>query len=150
MEILNGKKQLREKIRVLEKKFGILNENEMSCCGITLSQCYAIVEIGRAKSISLISLSKLLNLDNSTMSRTVNNLVTKGYAKRELDPQDRRYVNITLSDEGLQIFNNIEISMEDHFSIVYENIPDDKKKQVLESLQILVDVLDKVPGKQFC
>jgi len=143
MENLNEQKQLRESIRFLERMLGVLNDSEMSCCGVTMAQCHAIVEIGRAKSISLIDLAKILNLDNSTASRTVNNLVNGGLAVRELDPDDRRYVTISLTDSGTKIFNNIEVSMEEHFSKIYQYIPENKRSQVLESLQILVDVFGK-------
>jgi DNA-binding MarR family transcriptional regulator len=143
MENVNAQKQLRESIRHLERMLGVLNDNEMSCCGVTLAQCHTIVEIGRAKSISLIDLSNLLNLDASTTSRTVNNLVNSGYVKRELDPDDRRYVTISLTDTGMNIFNNIEVNMDAHFSIIYKSIPENKRSQVLESLQILADVFGK-------
>lgn len=143
MDKSNEKKQLREAIRVLERKLGLLSDNEMSCCEITMAQCHAIVEIGRAKSISLIDLSNLLNLDNSTLSRTVNNLVKSGFAQRELDPQDRRYVTISLTDSGLKIFRGIETDMDGHYAEIYDTIPEDKRNQVLESLEILIDVFNK-------
>jgi DNA-binding MarR family transcriptional regulator len=143
MDKINEKMQLRETIRLLERKLGLLSDNEMSCCNITMAQCHAIVEIGRAKNISLIDLSSLLNLDNSTLSRTVNNLVKSGLVQRELDAQDRRYVTITLTENGLKIFNGIECDMDSHYSEIYECIPEDKRDQVLESLQILIDVFNK-------
>ncbi len=143
MENMNKQKQLRESIRLLERMLGTLNDSEMSCCGVTMAQCHAIVEIGRANNISLIDLANTLNLDNSTTSRTVNNLVTNGFVKRELDPQDRRYITISLTNTGMSIFNNIETSMNAHFSTIYKCIPESKRSQVLESLQILIDVFGK-------
>lgn len=131
--------QLREYIRLLERKLGVLNDHEVSCCTITMAQCHAIVEIGRSGNISLVDLANLLNLDNSTMSRTVNNLVNSDYVKRELSPVDRRYVNISLTDKGIQLFNNIENTMEDKFIKIYNSIPEDKRTQVLESLKLLCD-----------
>ncbi len=143
MNFTDDTKQLREMIRILERKLGILQEKEYSCCDITLGQCHALVEIGRAKSISLIELAELLNLENSTMSRTVNNLVTSGLAKREIDPQDRRYVTISLTESGSRLFEGIEVDMNSYFGKVYESIPENKKQQVLESLQILIDAIGK-------
>src|SRR5512133_3813771 len=96
--------QLRELIRYLERKFGILEDGELSCCGISMAQCHALVEIGRAGSISLIDLAKLLDLDSSTMSRTVNGLVRNEIVERELDPSDRRYVTIKLTSKGIKSF----------------------------------------------
>ncbi len=136
-------KQLREIVRVLERKLGVLEDGEMDCCGISMAQCHALVEIGRAGSISLVELAKLLNLDNSTMSRTVNNLVSNKMAERELDPDDRRYVTIKLTPEGLANFHEIESNMGDYFMRIYAAIPKEKRVQVLDSLQILLKAISE-------
>lgn len=135
--------QLREIIRLLERKLGIVQEGEISCCGITMAQCHALVEIGRAKSISLNELAELINLEKSTMSRTVNNLVTSELAKRDIDPQDRRYASISLTNSGLKLYEDIEGGMNLYFEKVLETIPENKKQQVLESLQILLEAITK-------
>ncbi len=123
---------------MLERKLGVLEDGEMACCGISLAQCHALVEIGRVGSISLVDLSNLLNLDNSTMSRTVNNLVNNGMAQRQLDPNDRRFIAIQLTQKGLEQFQGIESSMGAYFKKIYAAIPAENRSQVLESLQILL------------
>lgn len=130
---------LRELIRVLVRNLGILEESEATCCGTTVSQCHAIVEIGRAKEISLNELAELLTLDKSTMSRTINKIVDSGLALRELDNEDRRYVSIKLTHEGIKIFNNIESSMEQYYQSIFTCIPEEKREQVLESLQLIIN-----------
>jgi DNA-binding MarR family transcriptional regulator len=147
MNLYDNPRQLRELIRILERKLGVLEECEFSCCGITISQCHALVEIGRAKNISLNELAELLNLENSTMSRTVNNLVTSELVKRDIDPQDRRYVAISLTDNGLKLYESIEDEMNLYFKNIYDRIPDSKKEQVLESIEILLEAIDK---NEFC
>lgn len=142
MNFTENPKQLREMIRILERKLGILKESEFSCCSVTISQCHALVEIGRAQNISLNELAELLNLENSTMSRTVNNLVTNGLAKRDIDPQDRRYVTISLTDNGHKLYEDIEERMNQYFTGIYKRIPEDKKQQVLESMQILLEAIN--------
>jgi DNA-binding MarR family transcriptional regulator len=143
MNLTDNPKQLREMVRILERKLGILQESGFSCCGVTMSQCHALVEIGRAKSISLNELAELLNLENSTMSRTVNNLVTNELAKRDIDPQDRRYVTISLTDSGNKVYEGIEEEMNLYFKGIYETIPENKKQQVLESIQVLIEAIHK-------
>jgi DNA-binding MarR family transcriptional regulator len=143
MDDTDDAKQLREMIRMLERKFGIVQESEFSCCGITMAQCHALVEIGRVKNISLNELAELLNLENSTMSRTVNNLVTGELAKRDIDSQDRRYVTISLTENGYKLYKDIEEGMNRYFRNVYDSISENKKQQVLESLQILLEAIDK-------
>ncbi len=135
--------RLRELIRGMERKLGVLEDEESACCGITLAQCHALVEIGRAGSISLNELAKLLGLDASTMSRTVNNLVTKGMAERELDAKDRRYITIRLTREGSEACCEMETNWSKYYEEIIRLIPEEKQDQVLESLQILLKAISE-------
>lgn len=136
-----GSHYLRELLRLLVKNLGILEKSDASCCGVTISQCHAIVEIGRAKEISLKELSETLVLDKSTMSRTINNLVDEKLVVRELHPEDRRYVTIKLTETGVKIFNNIEEGMEEYYKAIFASISEDKREQVLESLKLLAEAI---------
>jgi DNA-binding MarR family transcriptional regulator len=128
---------LRELIRILVRRLGILEKSDASCCGISLAQCHAIVEIGRKGKINLNDLADMLGVDKSTMSRTINNLVESRLAARDLDNDDRRYVVIQLTEEGQNFFENTEIGMDRYFTEILERIPKDKRSQVLESLELL-------------
>jgi len=118
---MKGKVYLRELIRLLVRNLGILEKSEASCCGTTISQCHAIVEVGRTEETSLNELAELLGLDKSTMSRTINNLVDSGLAQRELHPDDRRYISIKLTDEGQEIYKNIETSQDEYYNIIFSS-----------------------------
>jgi DNA-binding MarR family transcriptional regulator len=137
---------LRETIRLLERRLGALDDRETSCCEVTFSQCHAVVEIGRAGEISLNDLAALLNLDKSTMSRAISALVEKGMVIMEIDPEDRRYVSIRLTEKGAKKFNDIEVAMNDYFDRVYRLLPEGKKEQVNESLKLLLQALIENDG----
>jgi len=140
MNNINGS-DLREIVRILVRDLGILERSKSCCCGVTLAQCHAIVEIGRAKEINLNSLAELLNLDKSTMSRTINNLVNESLVLREVHVENRRYIKIKLTEKGDKIFREIEKTMEDYYKDVISLVPENKKNQVLDSLQILADTV---------
>jgi len=141
MENISESVKLRELLRIFERKLGILSDTQTSCCEVSIAQCHALVEIGRAKNIALNELAGLLSLDNSTMSRTVNNLVNNGLAKRDIDTQDRRYVTISLTESGIKVFCNIEANMTQYYKKVYDSIPENKRNQILDSLEILLKSL---------
>lgn len=132
-----GNKILREMIRMLVRDAGALEKSDASCCGVSLTQCHAIVEIGRKEKISLIDLAGILGLDKSTMSRTINSLVESDLAIRELDMENRRYVIIQLTEKGNNVFDNIEKSMDEYYKNIFDSIPENKKKQVMESIELL-------------
>ncbi len=129
--------ELRELVRVLVRRLGILEKSDFSCCGISLAQCHAVVEIGRRGKINLNDLAELLGVDKSTMSRTINNLVESGLAARDLDGGDRRYVVIQLTEAGERFYENTETGMEKYFQAVLSRIPEEKRGQILESLTLL-------------
>lgn len=139
--------ELREKLRVLERKLGLLQESGSNCCSMTLSQCHALVEIGRAGSLSLNELAEKLQLDNSTVSRTVTSLVSRQLARRVEDPQDRRYVAITLTKQGRRQFEQVESTMSLYFQQVLKCIRAEKRGQVLESLLLLVEAMNSCDGE---
>jgi len=136
-----GSNILRELLRVLVRNLSILEKSDASCCGVTVTQCHAILEIGRSGKISLVELADLLGVDKSTMSRTVNNLVESDFAIRESDAENRRYVIIQLTENGKGVFQNIEESMGNYYKGIFGSIPEGKRSQVLESLQLLTDAV---------
>jgi DNA-binding MarR family transcriptional regulator len=137
--IEQGSGTLRELVRILVRSLGMLEKSDASCCGVTITQCHAIVEIGRKGKISLIDLADLLDVDKSTMSRTVNNLVETGLALRDMDTDNRRYIVIQLTEDGQNVFQSIEKSMETYYKDIFSSIPEDKRGQVMESLALLTE-----------
>ncbi|MFA0815497.1 MAG: MarR family winged helix-turn-helix transcriptional regulator [Anaerofustis sp.] len=138
---MHPSQELRELERVIQRKLSALIDGEMNCAQITQAQCHALVEIGRAGSISLNDLSEMLNVENCTMSRTLNKLVDNGYAIREINANDRRYIKITLTEKGNDIFERVETNIDAHFRTIYNAIPKEKRDQVFESLNLLVNAV---------
>lgn len=146
---MNDSNEFRELIRKIERELGLLNREGNTtnttgcCCKVSLAQCHALVEIGRASNISLKELSNILGLDKSTMSRTVDILVKKEYVIRSQSEMDKRCVNIKLSSKGKEVFDNIESSMNEKFKNAFEEIKLEDRETVLKSMRILVTVLGK-------
>jgi len=140
---LKDENSLREILRILERKLGLLNRSEASCCNTTLSQCHALVEIGRVGELTLNELAETLVLDKSTMSRTINNLVDANLVTREIHPEDRRYITIKLTKTGDEFYRKTESSMNEYFQKVLNSIPEEKRECVIESLQLLINAINE-------
>ena len=130
-------KKFREQVRQFEVHMGIVNEMDCGCCGVNKQQCFVLVEIGRVPGISLKELADRIHTDKSTVSRTVDDLVKNGYVVRKPSEMDRRYVELSLTEMGSAQFEKIEKSMDGKFFDIFNNIPKDKQKQVLESLELI-------------
>jgi DNA-binding MarR family transcriptional regulator len=81
-------------------------------------------------------LAEGLDLDKSTLSRTVDSLVRLGLVERSPNPQDRRYMIVTLSANGTQTCDSINDVNDEFYRRVIESIPVAKREDVVEAIQI--------------
>lgn len=133
---------LRELLRTLIRKLGILERSEAGCCGITLSQCNALIEVGRAGVLSVNQLADRLNLDKSTASRVSDKLVLDGQLLRQEDSNDRRYVVLKLTERGSQTYANLENRMTAYFEEVIGGVDPAERAAMLRGLQTLASALN--------
>ena len=129
-------KQFREYTRQLECHFGNINSADCCCCSVNKTQCFLIVEIGRKPGISAKELAEILQIDKSGVSRLVEDLVQKEYVERKPSSEDRRFITLKLLPKGQERFEKIEHDMYYEFKRVLEEIPKDKREQVVESLRL--------------
>ncbi len=107
---------------------------------ITLQQ-YNILRIlrGQSPNPATINLLKERMLDKmSDASRIVERLVQKNLAERCVNDQDRRAVDIRISEKGLEILYKLDNEMSSK-DILMENITD-------EEASVLSGLLDKMRG----
>lgn len=143
-------KDFRELIRILERKFGLLNKQDECCSEISLAQCHALVEIGRSETISLKELSNILGLDISTMSRTVESLVKKEFVFRTPSETDRRSVDIKLTEKGLVLFRDIESKMDNKYKNIFNQISIEDQLIVFNGFNIIIEALTKKENTTTC
>jgi DNA-binding MarR family transcriptional regulator len=141
---------LREKLRLLDREINSPFSRDSGCCGLTLAQCHTLLEIGYRREVSLVDLASHFGLDTSTLSRLIQGLVLVGLVDRMTNEKDRRYVCISLTDQGRKLFDDIEAVFNSHFSRVLEFIPSEKRESVIESIGLLSDAVRKGNASSRC
>jgi DNA-binding MarR family transcriptional regulator len=133
--------QFRAKLREIERAVWIQTKSEALCCGVTMAQCHAIMEIGEAGELNLKDLSARLGLDNSTLSRTVESLVQDGLADRTPSKEDRRATIIRLNAKGRAARDRINTTWNQICRDMFKGIPREKHAQLIESVTIVAELL---------
>src|SRR5208283_6015784 len=98
----------RDRVRQMQQKLGWSQRNDIQCCGVTMAQCHALLAMGEVKEMSIVELAGILDVNTSNLSRTVDSMVKAGLLNRIPNPQDRRYVSLTLTDVGKKASTTIE------------------------------------------
>jgi DNA-binding MarR family transcriptional regulator len=113
-----------------------------SCCkGLTLAQCHALLEIGNLDQPSLIQLADSLNLDKSTVSRTVDGLTNLDMVDRYVPYEDRRTLLLSLSKKGKETYDDINLKNNTYFNEVLSVIPLKEREAFINTLELMTDTM---------
>ena len=129
--------------RRLLRKFEQLTEAQTGACctGVSVAQCHALMAIEHLGECSIGQLAGELNLDKSTLSRTVDGLVSLGLVERAPNPADRRYMIVTLSEQGRETCHQINLANDDYYRRVFEAIPEEQRAAVETAFESFVNAM---------
>jgi DNA-binding MarR family transcriptional regulator/GNAT superfamily N-acetyltransferase len=92
--------------RTLVRKFGYMKKN-IAGTKYSASAVHAIIEIGAEGKLLGKELSARLNLDKSSVSRLVQNLIKNGEVEAKKSDKDTRHKNLFLTQQGKITLNEI-------------------------------------------
>ncbi len=125
------------------RHFGVF-ERESVCCGsVTVPQCLVLQELLEAPR-DMSALAAQAGASLSAMTRLVDGLARNGWVERTRPDDDRRRVVVGLTDEGRARASELREQTATIISGVLDQIPKGKHKQVLESLRLVRQAMDKL------
>ena len=122
MELDNIRK-FRSQLRSFQRELAIQNSGVI-CCGVTIAQCHTLMELQQKEKQSINDLAAMLNLDKSTVSRTIEGLVNLDLVDRFVPKENRRLTLLSLTERGIQICKSIN------------NVNDQYSKELLQNLSV--------------
>lgn len=86
--------------------------------------------------VSANELKKRILVNNPDVTRLLNRLVKKGYVLRETCPENRRKIDISLTDSGRKLFDKAHLSAKQALGNFFEKqITEDEAKKLRRILQ---------------
>jgi DNA-binding MarR family transcriptional regulator len=134
-------RDFRTNLRVLEREVEMSMASEAGCCGVTFAQCHLLLEVERQGRTSVTELASILELDKSTLSRTVDSACRAGLMDRTVDPSSRRQQVICLTAKGRQTAEAINGQCDESYTRLFDFIPRDKRSSVVRSVAILAEAM---------
>jgi len=110
-----------------------------NCCSrVSLAQCVVLLEIDEVGELSMGDLARRVRLDASTLSRTVDGLVSRKLVSRRGDAGDRRVVRIRLTRRGQAVCGSIHEENDAHCRRVFARIPPSRRATIIRGFETLV------------
>jgi len=82
----------------------------------------------KGQSISLLEIEHRMLDKSSNVSRLLDKLSVKSFIKRDSSKEDRRKIEITISNTGLQVLHQIDLLLDDLYSQLKSIISHDEAK----------------------
>lgn len=121
----------------LIKKYQFRDRNQMTDCGISVSQCYLLECLARFGPQTMNELARRMYLTVSTLTRLVDQLESKSLVTRRQDSRDRRVRRIQATARGRNLF---EAAWRDVFAserAILDSFPESRREGVIEVLSRL-------------
>jgi DNA-binding MarR family transcriptional regulator len=103
---------------------------------VTIPQFRILVRLSKSTT-SNAKLADDIGVSPPTMSRMIDPLVRKKMVKRVADYNDRRQVNLSLTEKGSEIFHDIQAAVRARLSERLSKMPFEEKTKLTHGLQSL-------------
>jgi len=121
----------------LVKKYQFRDRNETVAYGISVSQAYALGSLAGHGPLTMGGLAADLHLSVSTMSRVVDQLVTRSLARRARGEGDRRVCRVELTARGRSLWRRIEAELLEIDREVLRAIAPGEREALIRALRML-------------
>lgn len=137
-------RSFRAHLRTIERQVARTLKDQTTCCGVTLAQCHVLIEVGELGQPSLAEVAARLQLDASTLSRTVDGLVKAGLLMREENPRNRRSVFLSFTAKGKGIHDEINRMCDEFYSRFFTRIPTAQHASFLGAVERLAELFGEI------
>ncbi len=110
--------------------------------GFTSSQSFLMIELLTSGELSMAEIGRFMNLEKSSVTRMVQILIRDGLVEKKISSEDRRIINITLSEEGRRSAVSIKENRLLYYRRIISGLPAGHVREVMESAKILFRALE--------
>lgn len=137
--------QVRHYSRTIVRELGLLRyiEKSQSKKDVNLSQCHALLLIDELGSVTVNELAERLQLNKSTTSRTVANIINNAWAKSVLSKSDKRSKIISLTKSGQNKIRHLHIKANNQVQDALSSLSETQRKEVLHGLNLYSKALSR-------
>ncbi len=128
-------------MRELEREVELALQSQTECCGVTPAQCHLILAVEESGESSVGELAAALELDASTLSRTVDGLVKAGALSRREDPANRRRQLVGLTEMGREKADTINRLCDRYYEGLLSALPGRQVAEIAAALPVFVGAM---------
>ncbi len=135
--------RMSELIFTLRQKCALKDLYFVKKLGISIAEFNALVQFFTHDALGVKELAEKLDITPGGVTRIVTSLEEKGLVLRKISPEDRRSVDVFLTETGKDMVQQIrQTSLELHAKIL-EQIEPQFRQPVVDAIERLIEAIDK-------
>ncbi len=120
----------------------------VSGTGLTEHQVRTLGHLGEEDPTMVTELADYMGVTPSTMSLNLKRLEAGGFITRSRDPEDRRVMNVLLTDGGRRMRDSATLLDPDRVDAMLSGLRPDDRRKALEGLVLLAEAADRLVARK--
>lgn len=116
---------------------------ELKALDITTAKMRTLAVLSVTSSVTINELSVFAVTEQSTMSRTLDSLEEQGYIRRQPRAEDMRIRDVSITEEGRSVFDQLWPTIYDRFLQMFDGIEEDEYRAFLATLHKMLHNIRK-------
>lgn len=116
---------------------------EMTGLGLTTPKMRALAVLSVIDALPISELAVYAVVEQSTLSRALDQLAADGLVRRDSDPNDSRVTRIGITDTGRAALDQLWPSMAQSYAQMFKDIPADERQAFVTTLQKMLKNIRK-------
>lgn len=109
--------------------------DELQALGLTTPKMRALATLSLIDGLQIRQLAVYSVVEQSTLSRTLDQMLADGLIRREPDPDDSRATRVHITDAGRAAFESLWPHMAASYARMFSGIPEDEHRAFVATLQ---------------
>ncbi len=110
--------------------------------GLTGPQLIILKEAAKSPNKPISEIAKKVSLSQATVTSILDRLCQQGFSVRQRSEQDKRKVNIYLTEKAHEVLERNPSLLQDNFTEQFDKLEEWEKNMLLSSLQRLANMMD--------
>jgi DNA-binding MarR family transcriptional regulator len=102
----------------------------------------------RQDPLTMGEISQIMNVPLSTATRHIDWMVESHFARRLSDPDDRRVVRVSLTEEGIELYHGLSQFMRKRTAGILEHFTDEEKPLLISLMNKFAAILAKEKSRR--
>lgn len=132
--------RVRDASRRIVRELGFMKPT-VGATGLPISAVHALVEIGRARSLTAATLGDILQLEKSSISRLLRKLAETGELEERENPHDARSKLLSLTSRGKEMLARIDRFGQGQVAGAFARLAPDQRRAVVAGLEAYAGAL---------